>query len=136
GYLGSRGLGYALLKGETVDRAGALRRFREDEGCHVFLASLRAGGLGVDLTAASVVIHYDRWWNQAREDQATDRVHRLGQKRGVQVLKLITKGTLEERIDELIERKTQLAGDLVPEQDPHLAKQFTREELKDLLSAI
>jgi superfamily II DNA or RNA helicase len=135
-YLKSRKIGYALLKGETVDRAGALDRFRDDDGCQVFLASLRAGGLGVDLTAASVVIHYDRWWNQAREDQATDRVHRLGQKRGVQVLKLITKGTLEERIDELIEKKTLLAGELVPENDPHLARQFTREELKELLAGM
>lgn len=92
--------------------------------------------MGVDLTAASVFLHYDRWWNQAREDQATDRVHRLGQKRGVQVLKLITRGTLEERIDELIEKKTLLAGDLVPENDPHLAKQFTREELKGLLAVL
>lgn len=133
-YLQSRGIGYGLLKGETVDRASELRRFREDDACRVFLASLRAGGLGVDLTAASVVLHYDRWWNQAREDQATDRVHRLGQKRGVQVLKLITRGTLEERIDELIERKTLLAGDLVPESDPRLAHQFTREELKSLLA--
>jgi superfamily II DNA or RNA helicase len=133
-YLRHRDIGFALLKGETVDRAGALDRFRHDDACQVFLASLRAGGLGVDLTAASVVIHYDRWWNQAREDQATDRVHRLGQKRGVQVLKLITRGTLEERIDALIEKKTLLAGDLVPENDPHLSQQFTREELKELLA--
>jgi superfamily II DNA or RNA helicase len=133
-YLTSRGIGFAVLKGETVDRAGVLSRFRDDDACRVFLASLRAGGLGVDLTAASVVIHYDRWWNQAREDQATDRVHRLGQTRGVQVLKLITRGTLEERIDELIEKKTLLAGDLVPENDPHLEKQFTRDELKALLA--
>jgi SNF2 family DNA or RNA helicase len=133
-YLTSRGIGYAVLKGETVDRAGALRRFRDDDACRVFLASLRAGGLGIDLTAASVVLHYDRWWNQAREDQATDRVHRLGQTRGVQVLKLITKGTLEERIDDLIEKKALLADDLVPENDPHLAQQFTRDELKALLA--
>ena len=133
-YLTSREIGFAVLKGETVDRAGALRRFRDDAGCRVFLASLRAGGLGVDLTAASVVVHYDRWWNQAREDQATDRVHRLGQTRGVQVLKLITKGTLEERIDELIEKKALLADDLVPESDPHLAQTFTRDELKALLA--
>ena len=135
-YLKSREIGFALLKGETVDRAGELSRFRDDSACRVFLASLRAGGLGIDLTAASVVLHYDRWWNQAREDQVTDRVHRLGQKRGVQVLKLITRGTLEERIDELIEKKTLLAGDLVPENDPHLAKQFTREELKGLLAVL
>jgi Superfamily II DNA/RNA helicases, SNF2 family len=80
------------------------------------------------------VIHYDRWWNQAREDQATDRVHRLGQNKGVQVLKLITRGTLEEKIDAMIERKGALAGSLVKEDDATLVKQFSREELEELLS--
>jgi SNF2 family DNA or RNA helicase len=109
-------------------------RFRDDPDCRVFTASLRAGGLGIDLTAASVVIHYDRWWNQAREDQATDRVHRLGQNKGVQVLKLITRGTIEEKIDELIARKGALAADVIRPDDPSLVKQFTREELEDLLA--
>ncbi len=133
-YLRDRGTEFETLTGSTVDRGAVLRRFQEDEGCHVFLASLKAGGLGVDLTAASVVIHYDRWWNQAREDQATDRVHRIGQKRGVQVLKLITKNTLEEKIDAIIARKRELASQLVKEDDPSIAKKFTREELRTLLS--
>ena len=99
--------------------------------CRVFTASLRAGGLGIDLTSASVVIHYDRWWNQAREDQATDRVHRLGQNKGVQVLKLITRGSVEEKIDALIQRKAQLAEDVISTDDPSLVKQFTVEELNN-----
>jgi len=74
-----------------------------------FLGSLKAGGVGIDLVSASVVIHYDRWWNAAKEDQATDRVHRIGQVRGVQVFKLVTLGTLEEKISAIIE-KTQLDG--------------------------
>jgi SNF2 family DNA or RNA helicase len=81
-----------------------------------------------------VVIHYDRWWNQAREDQATDRVHRLGQNKGVQVIKLITRNTIEGKIDALIERKGALAADLIRPDDPSLVKQFTREELDELLN--
>lgn len=127
-------IGYASIKGATKDRGDEIARFRDDEQCRVFTASLRAGGLGIDLTSASVVIHYDRWWNQAREDQATDRVHRLGQSKGVQVLKLITRGTIEEKIDELITRKGTLATEVVRPDDPTLVKQFSREELEELLA--
>ena len=83
-------------------------RFNEDPSCRVFLGSLKAGGTGIDLVAGSVVIHYDRWWNAAREDQATDRVYRIGQRRAVQVFKLVTENTLEERIAAMIDRKRQL----------------------------
>ena len=86
--------------------------------------------------AASVVIHYDRWWNAAREDQATDRVHRIGQQRGVQVFKLVTTGTLEEKISAVIEKKKSLMEAIVREDDPQLLKTFTREELIDLLSSV
>jgi len=110
-----------------------VRRFQTDPQCRVFTASLRAAGVGIDLTSASVVIHYDRWWNQAREDQATDRVHRLGQTNGVQVIKLITRGTLEEKIDAIVERKAMLATDLIQTDDPSLVKQFTPHELDQLL---
>lgn len=127
-------IGYASIKGGTRERGAEIARFRDDPDCRVFTASLRAGGLGIDLTSASVVIHYDRWWNQAREDQATDRVHRLGQNKGVQVIKLITRNTIEDKIDELIARKGALATELVRPDDPSLVKQFTREELDDLLS--
>ena len=127
-------VGYASIRGGTRDRGGEVTRFQNDEDCRVFTASLRAGGLGIDLTSASVVIHYDRWWNQAREDQATDRVHRLGQNKGVQVIKLISRNTIEEKIDALIESKAALATDLLRPDDPSLVKQFTREELDELLA--
>lgn len=133
-YLFRQGIGHASIKGATRDRGAAIARFRDEPECRVFTASLRAGGLGIDLTAGSVVIHYDRWWNQAREDQATDRVHRLGQSKGVQVLKLITRGTVEEKIDELITRKGALASDVIRADDPSLVKQFTLEELDELLT--
>lgn len=126
-------IGYASIKGGTRERGSEVARFRDDPDCRVFTASLRAGGLGIDLTPASVVIHYDRWWNQAREDQATDRVHRLGQNQGVQVIKLITRGTIEEKIDALITSKGALATELIRTDDPSLVKQFTKEELADLL---
>jgi superfamily II DNA or RNA helicase len=126
-------IGYASIRGGTRERGQEIARFRDDADCRVFTASLRAGGLGIDLTSASVVIHYDRWWNQAREDQATDRVHRLGQNKGVQVIKLISRNTIEEKIDALIESKAALATDLIRPDDPSLVKQFTRDELDELL---
>lgn len=132
-HLFANDIGYASIKGNTRERGGEIARFRDDPDCRVFTASLRAGGLGIDLTKASVVIHYDRWWNQAREDQATDRVHRLGQNQGVQVIKLITRGTIEEKIDALIESKAALANDVIRPDDPTLVKQFSKEELADLL---
>ncbi len=132
-HLKTRAIGFASIKGKTKDRGREIARFRDDPECRAFTASLRAGGLGIDLTSASVVIHYDRWWNQAREDQATDRVHRLGQNKGVQVIKLITRDSVEEKIDLLIERKARLAGDIILPDDPSLVKQFTAAELEDLL---
>ncbi len=107
--------------------------FQQDPECEVFVGSLQAAGLGIDLTAGSVVIHYDRWWNAARENQATDRVYRIGQKRGVQVFKLVTKGTFEEKIDAMILRKGQLMEDVVGVDDQNTLKKFSREELLSLL---
>ncbi|HEX3128164.1 MAG TPA: DEAD/DEAH box helicase [Thermoanaerobaculia bacterium] len=132
-HLQGLGVGYAVLTGSTVDRGGAVDRFNQDPECRVFLGSLKAGGTGIDLVGGSVVIHYDRWWNAAREDQATDRVHRLGQKRAVHVLKLIAEGTLEEKISALIDRKRRLMDSVIQEDDPRLAKIFTRDELLEML---
>lgn len=132
--LGSLGVDYAELTGQTRDRSGAIARFNEDPSCRVFVGSLKAGGTGIDLVGGSVVIHYDRWWNAAREDQATDRVHRIGQRWVVQVFKLVTEGTLEERIDEIIARKRELLDHVVAPDDPGVLKSFTREELLALLA--
>src|SRR5204863_10164243 len=87
-----------------------VRSFEDPEGPQLFLLSLRAGGTGLNLTAASHVIHLDRWWNPAVENQATDRAFRIGQKRNVQVRKFICTGTLEEKIDEMSEEKKALAN--------------------------
>lgn len=132
-YLKEMGIGYASLRGSTRDRREQSRLFAEDPSCEVFVASLKAAGLGIDLTCASVVIHYDRWWNAAREDQATDRVHRFGQNRGVQVFKLMTKNSFEERIDQIIERKRILMDESISVDDQNVFKTLTREEIYDLL---
>ncbi|MDO8142883.1 MAG: C-terminal helicase domain-containing protein, partial [Candidatus Brocadiales bacterium] len=124
---------YESLRGSTKNRGKVIERFQNNPDCNVFLGSLLAGGLGIDLTAASVVIHYDRWWNAAREDQATDRVHRIGQTRGVQVFKLVTRGTLEEKIDTMIEKKAALMNSIV-ESDDVVFKAFSREDLIELLT--
>lgn len=133
-YLKEMGVGFVTLTGASRNRGGIISRFNNDEECRVYVGSLKAGGTGVDLVAGSVVIHYDRWWNAAREDQATDRVHRIGQKRGVQVFKLVTEGTLEEKISAIIERKRNLMDSIIKEDDPGLLKTFTREQLIGLLA--
>lgn len=116
-YLKKKGIGYASIKGSTRDRSEQLKKFREDPACEVFVASLLAAGVGIDLTVASIVIHYDRWWNPAKENQATDRVHRIGQNRGVQVFKLVTKNTIEEHIHDMIERKKGLLEQIIGAED-------------------
>lgn len=95
------------------ERDEMVRKFQSGEGTEFFVLSLKAGGVGLNLTRANHVLHYDRWWNPAVENQATDRVFRIGQHRNVQVHKLISQGTLEERIDELIEQKKALSEQVV-----------------------
>ena len=133
-HLAEKGIDFVTLTGKTGNREKIIDRFNRDPSCRVFVGSLMAGGVGIDLVAASVVIHYDRWWNAAREDQATDRVHRIGQKRGVQVFKLVTEGTLEEKIAAIISKKRNLMDGVIEESDPAAMKSFTREELIDLLA--
>jgi SNF2 family DNA or RNA helicase len=132
-YLEQEGIGFASVRGSTVDRKGELLRFQNDPRCEIFLGSLQAVGLGVDLTSASVVIHYDRWWNAARENQATDRVYRIGQLRGVQVFKLVSKNSFEETIDALIAKKSRLMEEIVGVDDYQIVKQFSRSEIMQLL---
>lgn len=108
------GLGYVELRGDTEDRATPVGRFQAGE-VPIFLLSLKAGGVGLNLTAADTVILYDPWWNPAVEDQAADRAHRIGQDKPVFVYKLIAEGTIEERMLELQERKRALAAGILDE---------------------
>lgn len=135
-YLKEHKIGFAEIRGSTKNRKEELDRFREDPSCEVFVASLQAAGVGIDLVSASVVIHYDRWWNPARENQATDRVHRMGQNRGVQVFKMVTKNTIEEHIHHLIESKMALMEGVIGFDDQDQIKGLDRAELLKLLQEI
>jgi SNF2 family DNA or RNA helicase len=113
-------------------RDAMVQLFAEAEGPPIFLLSLKAGGTGLNLTAASHVIHYDRWWNPAVEDQATDRAHRIGQRRTVHVHRLICSGTIEERIDAMIQQKRALAKQVVGTGEQWLSELST-EALRELI---
>ena len=106
--------GLVLHGGTSVKkRKGVVEQFQDEDGPPFFILSLKAGGTGLNLTAASHVIHFDRWWNPAVENQATDRAFRIGQKRNVLVHKFVTNGTVEERIDEMIAEKRQIAEEVL-----------------------
>jgi len=100
-----RGLTFCYLDGATVERMPIVREFNGNRSIPLFLISLKAGGTGLNLVGADTVIHFDPWWNPAVEDQATDRVHRIGQKRTVYSIKMITRGTVEEKVLEMQKRK-------------------------------
>ena len=123
---------YVMLTGSTRDRNEPVRRFQEGE-VPVFLISLKAGGVGLNLTAADTVIHYDPWWNPAAENQATDRAYRLGQDKPVFVYKLIAADTIEEKIVAMQQQKADLAGEIL---DDELSEpgQFSPDDLTALFS--
>ena len=102
-----------MAKPPVAKRKELVKKFQEDERAPFFVLSIKAGGAGLNLTAASHVVHFDRWWNPAVENQATDRAFRIGQKRNVLVHKFVCRGTIEDKIDLLIESKRQLAEDFL-----------------------
>jgi SNF2 family DNA or RNA helicase len=122
---------YEYLDGSTKDRQAAVERFQDEDGPPVFLISLKAGGSGLNLTAADTVIHFDPWWNPAVEDQATDRAHRIGQTKVVTMYRLIAKGTIEEKMLDLGDKKRELVGAVLSE-DVGGAKKLTKGDLEDL----
>lgn len=132
------GVEVSWLHGGTSRKARdrMVEAFQSDDGPPLFLLSLKAGGTGLTLTAAQHVIHLDRWWNPAVEDQATDRAFRIGQKRTVQVRKLVCGGTVEERIDDLIEGKRTLAGQVIGDggDDPDWLTGLSTDELRRMVS--
>lgn len=132
--LKARKIPYSKLTGQTRDREGAVNRFQKGE-VPVFLITLKAGGVGLNLTAADTVIHYDPWWNPAAEEQATDRAHRIGQDQPVFVYKLITRGTVEEKILEMQERKRALAAAVLDGTTGEHYR-FTGEDLSDLFQPL
>lgn len=128
------GIPYVVLTGDTTDRVTPVKRFKQGE-VPLFLISLKAGGVGLNLTAADTVIHYDPWWNPAIENQATDRAHRLGQDKPVFVYKLITAGSVEEKIVAMQERKAALAEAILSE-DAAGAVKFSTEDIEALFEPI
>ncbi|MCC6660975.1 MAG: DEAD/DEAH box helicase [Phycisphaerales bacterium] len=125
-----------VLHGGTPapQRESIVKAFQRGDGSSpILVVSLKAGGVGLNLTAATHVFHFDRWWNPAVENQATDRAHRIGQNRTVQVHKFVVRGTLEERIDEMIEQKTELAASIIGSGERWLTEMST-DQLRDILT--
>jgi hypothetical protein len=128
-----KGHQYAYLDGSTRDREHEIRRFQTEDDVRIFLLSLKAGGVGINLTAADYVILFDPWWNPAVEAQAIDRTHRIGQTKKVTVYRLLAKDTVEERIEELKEKKRALVAELISS-DSAFHKALTREDIMNILS--
>ncbi len=128
------GIPFCYLDGATKDRLGECNRFNRDPKIPVFLISLMAGGTGLNLTGADMVMHYDPWWNPAVEDQATDRAHRIGQKKTVYVMKMIASGTIEEKVLALQRRKQAVISATVSTTDAQVMETLTAADLNELLS--
>jgi non-specific serine/threonine protein kinase len=113
-------------------RKKIIEQFQSCEYVPFMVLSLKAGGVGLNLTEANHVIHFDRWWNPAVENQATDRAFRIGQKKNVIVHKFLTKGTVEERIDMMLEEKSKLSKDVIPGTTEAWITEMKNDELMDL----
>jgi len=125
-----------VLTGKTAaaKRSKLVEEFQEELGPPFFVISVKAGGTGLNLTQASHVVHFDRWWNPAVEDQATDRAFRIGQKRNVLVHKFVCRGTLEERIDELIQSKKQISRELFSDDGELNLTEMSNEQLMSFIA--
>lgn len=130
--LEERKISFCYLDGSTVDRLGEVHRFQNDASIPVFLISLKAGGTGLNLTGADTVVHFDPWWNPAVEEQATARAHRIGQVRIVNSYKLIARGTVEEKIVSLQQRKKDLIKNTLVSEEAFV-RSLTWDELQGLL---
>jgi len=131
--LTAEGIAYCYLDGSTTNRGAVVERFQKDTAIPVFLISLKAGGVGLNLTGADTVIHFDPWWNPAVEDQATDRAHRIGQTRVVTSYKLITRDTVEEKILTLQNRKRDIIQATIGG-EAEFAESLNWEEIQELLA--
>jgi SNF2 family DNA or RNA helicase len=131
--LTAENIDYCYLDGSTTDRGAVVQRFQEQTNIPVFLISLKAGGVGLNLTGADTVIHFDPWWNPAVEDQATSRAHRIGQTKVVTSYKLITRDTVEEKILNLQNRKREIIAATL-EGEKAFAASLNWDEIQELLS--
>lgn len=133
-YLEDKGIGFVRLDGKTKDRKAVIEEFANKEELPVFLISLKAGGVGLNLTSADTVIIYDPWWNPMAEEQAMDRAHRIGQTKTVNVYRLITRETIEEKIQKLQRRKKDLFESVIDETGEEHLDKLTWDDIRELLS--
>ncbi len=131
--LREREVPYCYIDGSTPNRQAEVDRFNTDSSIPVFLISLKAGGTGLNLTGADMVIHYDPWWNPAVEEQATARAHRIGQKRAVTSIRLIASGTVEEKVLELQKKKAEILAELLDESAAATSR-ISLADMKDLMA--
>ena len=131
--LEARGIRYCYLDGSTKDRLGECRTFNTDASIPVFLISLHAGGTGLNLTGADMVVHFDPWWNPAVEAQATDRAHRIGQKRTVYVVKMIAENSVEERVLAMQQKKQLVIDATVGTTDEQAVQKLTYDDIKSIV---
>jgi SNF2 family DNA or RNA helicase len=129
-YIESKSWKYSLLTGQTTNREKVINEFQDDAENHIFLISLKAGGVGLNLTQAGYVFIIDPWWNPASENQAVSRAHRIGQEKQVFVYRFITEKSIEEKIQHLKERKSSLADKFINSNNPF--KEITQEEILEL----
>ena len=131
--LENKAIAFSYLDGQTKERQSIVDQFQADTSIPIFLMSLKAGGVGLNLSAADTVIHFDPWWNYAAEAQATDRAHRIGQTRVVTAYKLIARDTVEEKIVKLQARKRAASEGMIGSEEP-LMSGLTTEDLEELLN--
>ena len=133
--MAKEGISYYKLTGQTKvdERVKLVNDFNNNPDVKVFLISLKAGGTGLNLIGADMVIHYDPWWNMSAENQATDRAYRIGQKNNVQVYKLITKNSIEEKIYELQEKKSKLIDNMLSTQTTFINK-LNKDDIMELFN--
>jgi SNF2 family DNA or RNA helicase len=131
-YLKAQKIDFAYLDGASTDRKQQVERFNKDPQLKVFLISIKAGGLGLNLTEADYVFILDPWWNPAVEAQAVDRAHRIGQKKKVFTYKFITRNSVEEKILTLQKRKLKLTTELITTEESFM-KQLTRDDINQIL---
>ena len=134
-WLEERRTPYLYLDGATKDRQTIIDRFNADETQRIFLISLKAGGTGLNLTAADTVVIYDPWWNPAVESQAVDRAHRIGQTKTVTVYRLVTENSVEQKIMDLKEKKSKIVDALINENGLSTVK-LTQSDLESLFSPV
>ena len=130
GVLDNELMEYTMLTGESTKREKIIKAFQDNPSCKIFLISLKAGGVGLNLTAADYVFILDPWWNPASEEQAVNRAHRIGQDKNVFVYRFISENSIEEKIQHLQEKKTKLAETFVNSNNP--MKEITKKELEAL----